>query len=213
MIPASKLIRAIPHASEPWLIAMVATMPKFSIIGYQREAMFLAQIRHECADFSHFEESLYYTDPERIAKIFRTAFDENHDRVISQVEIDFAAGYARNPRKLANRAYAFKYGNGNEDSGDGYKYRGRGPIQTTFKDNYRMASEWANSDLVTNPDQLLIPDIGCAAACGYWRSHGCNELADVGDIRGVTKQINPGLAGLEERTLLTKQTRDILEAT
>lgn len=211
MIDVMKLIKAMPQASEPWLIAMVETMPKWEIVGIKREAAFLGQMRLECQDFTQFSESLYYKDPGRIAKMFRTAFDLDKDKVISMEEIRFATQYIRNPEKLANRAYANRFGNGDEASGDGFRYRGRGPTQTTFKDNYRAASVWTGTDLVTNPDEMLVPRVGCAAACGYWKSHGCNELADVDSHKAITRQINPGLEGLDERIRLSDETKYILE--
>jgi putative chitinase len=210
MIDVTKLIRAMPQASEPWLIAMIETMPKWGIVGIKREAAFLGQMRVECLNFTKFTESLYYRDPERIARIFRTAFDLNKDKAIDQEEIRFATNYIRNPEKLANRAYANRFGNGDEASGDGFRYRGRGPTQTTFKDNYRAASEWTGTDLVKVPDEMLVPRVGCAASCGYWKSHGCNEMADGDRHKDVTRQINPGLEALEERLRLVEETRLIL---
>lgn len=212
MIDVNRLIKAMPTASAPWLIAMVEIMPRWGIVGIKRESAFLGQMRHECADFTKFSESLYYKDPERIAQIFRTAFDLNHDKAIDKVEIEFAKQYVKNPEALANRAYADRFGNGDEASGDGFKYRGRGPIQTTFKKNYEIASFWTGVNLVNDPDEMLVPRVGCAAACGYWKDHGCNELADFGDDRGITKQINPGLLGYTERVALRIQTQFILEA-
>lgn len=212
MISVTKLMRAMPQASEPWLVAMVEIMPKWGIVGVKRESAFLGQMRHECMDFTRFVERLYYKDPERIAKIFRTAFDLDHNKAIDRTEIEFAKQFVKNPEALANRAYANRMGNGDEASGDGFKYRGRGPTQTTFRKNYEIASFWAGVNLVLDPDEMLVPRVGCAAACGYWKDHGCNSLADVDDHREITRQINPGLAGLEERIVLANETRRILEA-
>ncbi len=216
MIPVSKLLRAIPVAREPWLIAMVEMMPKFSIIGLKREAAFLGQMRHECNDFTRFVESLNYTDPERVARIFRKAFDLDSDKIVDPEEIEFAKNFVRNPLALANRAYANRNGNGNEASGDGWRYRGRCPIQLTFKDNYRLANQWAASelngvDLIKTPDELLVPRVGCAVACGFWKANGCNELADVDAHRAITGKINPGMAGLDERIKLVSSTLAALE--
>lgn len=210
MIDVAKLVKLMPGSSEPWLIAMVETMPKWGIVGIKREAAFLGQMRHECQDFTKFTENLYYKDPGRIAQIFRNAFDLDKDKVISLDEIRFATQYAKNPEKLANRAYANRYGNGDEASGDGWKFRGRGPTQTTFKDNYRAATEWTGVNLIVNPDELLVPRVGCTASCGFWQSHGCNEMADGDRHKDITKQINPGLAGLEERLHLVENTRAAL---
>jgi putative chitinase len=212
MITAAKLIQAWPLANPIWLTAMVDVMPKFDIVGTARESAFLAQIFHECGGFTRFEENLNYKDPERIAKIFRKAFDLDGNKAIDASEIAFAANYVRQPVKLANRAYANRFGNGDEASGDGWKYRGRGPIQTTFKKNYEIASFWTSVNLVLYPDELLVPRHGCAAACGYWKDHGCNKLADAGNHTEITRQINPGMAGLDERLKQVEVVRKILEA-
>lgn len=212
MISANRLIAVWPHSSAPWLEAVVDIMPKWGIVGPARETAFLGQMRHESGDFSRFTESLYYKDPERIARIFRTAFDLDQDKVVDPVEIEFAKKFIRNPEALANRAYANKFGNGDETSGDGWKYRGRGPIQTTFKSNYEKASFWTHVNLVKDPDEMLVPRVGCAAACGYWKDHGCNELADLGDHREITRRINPGMAGLAERVHLVADTASVLIA-
>lgn len=211
MISSAKLIVAWPKASAPWLTAIVEVMPKWGILGIKREAAFLAQIYHESGGFLHFVENLNYSDPERIARIFRTAFDLDKDKIVDPEEIEFARKYVKNPEALANRAYAERYGNGSESSGDGYKYRGRGPLQTTFKKNYEVASFWTSVNLVLDPDEMLVPRVGCAAACGYWKDHGCNELADYGNHKEITRQINPGLAGLMERTALIEPITRILE--
>jgi putative chitinase len=212
MIQAAKLIKALPAASPVWLTAMVEVMPRFGILGNMRESAFLGQMHHECMGFTRFEENLNYKDPERIARIFRRAFDLDRDKVVDPEEIEFAKNYVRNPQKLANRAYANKFGNGDEASGDGWKFRGRGPIQTTFHDNYLAASPWCGVDLVKTPDELLVPRHGCAAACGYWKSHGCNELADAGEHTKITREINPGMAGLEERILLVGKMRHVIDS-
>lgn len=212
MISANKLISAWPHASAPWLTAMVEIMPRWGIVGPVREAAFLGQMRHESMEFSRFTESLYYKDPERIARIFRKAFDLDQDKVVDPEEITFAKKFVKNPEALANRAYANRFGNGDEASGDGFKYRGRGPTQTTFKDNYSMASFWTGVNLLKDPDEMLVPRVGCAASCGYWKDHGCNDLADKGDHAGITKQINPGMDGLVERVRLVESTRLVLVA-
>lgn len=210
MINGKKLAAALPHSNAIWIEAMVEQMPKFGIEGLAVEAAFLGQVHHECVGFTVFEENLNYRDPERIAKIFRRAFDIDHDGVIEPHEIDAAKAYVRNPQKLANRVYANKYGNGDEMSGDGWKYRGRGPIQTTFKANYVKASFWTGVNLVLTPDELLVPRTGCAAACGYFRDAGCIPLAQLGDYREITRRINPGMAGLEDRIRLVGDYQRIL---
>lgn len=203
----------VPTAPMYWLIALAEAMPKFAINNISREAAFIGQVRHESQELTRFQENLNYSNPERIVNIFRGHFDLDHDRVADPDEIEFARKYAMNPKALANRAYAGRLGNGDEASGDGWRYRGRGPIQITFRDNYRLYGEAIGEDLVNKPDDLLIPRTGAAASCAYFQVNGCNELADVSNIAAITKKINPGMAGLIERTALTNHTRKILEGT
>lgn len=211
MILVSRLLQAMPHASGPWLAGMVETMPKWGIVGPVREAAFLGQMRHECGDFSRFVENLNYSDPERIARIFRRAFDLDGDKVLDANEVEFARRYVRNPVALANRAYAGKYGNRDEASGDGWRYRGRGPIHITFADNYRLYGDLIGHNLLANPDDLLVPRIGARASCAYFQHNDCNAIADTWNKTAITRKINPGLAGLNERDALMEETRRVLE--
>ncbi|MFB5082496.1 glycoside hydrolase family 19 protein, partial [Raoultella sp. C349492] len=140
MITPEQLRRAAqltPANAQRWHMPIVSAMAEFGIDTPKRQAAFLAQVCHESTGLTVLSESLYYKDPRRVAQIFITGFDLNSNRVIEPAEIEFAKAYVRNPEKLANRAYANRGGNGPESSGDGWRYRGRGPIQTTFKNNYR----------------------------------------------------------------------------
>lgn len=164
-----------------------------------RIAALVAQCAHESAFFTRLQEDLFYRDAERVARLFRTAFDLDRDRRISASEIEAARPYLRNPEKLANRVYAGRYGNGNEASGDGWRYRGRGLIGTTFRDNYMAAQVATGRPYVEQPDLLARPSDACLTAAFYFASRGCCSAADLGDIDGVTRRINPGMAGAEER--------------
>lgn len=203
----------VPLAPAYWVIALVEAMPKFGITNTAREAAFIGQVRHESMDLMHFHENLNYSNADRIARVFRTAFDLNKDHVVEPEEIEFAKKYVNNPKALANFVYANRMGNSDEASGDGWRYRGRGPIQITFKDNYRLYGNLIGHDLVLDPDEALVPRVGASVSCAYFQHNGCNELADLSNIAGVTKKINPGLDGLNERVALTNHTRKILEGT
>lgn len=170
-----------------------------------RIACFVAQCIHESTGFSELEENLYYRDAERVARLFLTAFDTNRDRIISPSEIEAARPYTRNPVALANRAYANRYGNRDEASGDGWRYRGRGLIGTTFLDNYRAAGLAIGRPYVSEPDLLSCPPDACFTAAYYFASRGCNAMADAGNVDAITKAINPGMAGAKERRDLTVQ--------
>lgn len=153
----------------------------------QRASVFIAQCAVESALFSVMSENLNYTDPARITKIFGIPATE-------------AQHLAKNPQELANRAYANRNGNGNEASGDGWKYRGRGPIQLTGKRNYTLAGLALKSPYGDQPDLVSTPLGGCFAAGWYWMVNGLNRFADVGNIDGVTRAINgPGMLAAEHR--------------
>lgn len=166
----------------------------------QRVAHFLAQLAHESGDFTRVVESLYYTDPVRIAQIFKSGFDLNKNQKVDPAEVEFAKGYVRNSQKLANRAYANRNGNGPEASGDGYNYRGRGLVQLTGKANYIACGKGIGQNLLDYPDLLAQPHYAVSAACWYWNELKLSAPADAGDIRAVTRGINgAAMLGLEDR--------------
>lgn len=199
--------------AKVWYDPITAAMQRFDINTPKRQAAFLAQIAHESGSFECVSESLYYKDPVRIAQIFKSGFDLNQNAKVDPEEIEFAKGYVRNSIKLANRAYANREGNGDEASGDGYKYRGRGPMQTTFKNNYRKTGDGIGIDLVSDPDKLKDPVVGAQAAAWYWKANGCNELADIGDMVGITRAINGrAMLGQADRLARWKQAKSVLLA-
>lgn len=164
-------------------------LAKYDINTPQRVAAFLATIAVESMNLSHFEEGLYYKDPVRIATIFKRVFDLNHDGKISQDEIDSAAKYCKNPKAMSLILYQ--------------GFHGRGPIQLTWEKNYQAFSEDVGIDCVKDPDMLLDLTIGFESAGWFWFVRGCNEAADTGSMRAVTKIVNgPALLALAERTAL-----------
>lgn len=187
------------QACVKYLAPLNAAMQRYEISSQPRITMFLAQIAHESGDFTSVSESLYYTDPVRVAELFRSGFDLNRNGKIEASEIEFAKGYLRNSEKLANRTYANRYGNGAESSGDGWKYRGAGLKQLTFKDNHAAFGKAVGKALVDVPDYLRTPEGAALSAGWYWSVNGLNKLADAGDIKGATKRINGGLTGLDSR--------------
>lgn len=116
-----------------------------------------------------------------LLKVFQKYFDRQS-----------AKKYQRKPESIANKVYANRYGNGDVLSGDGWRYRGRGLIQITFKDNYEECSDDMGIDFVKNPDLLLTPKYATLSAGWYWDSRGLNEYADNGDMKRITKLINGG---------------------
>lgn len=190
--------------------ALNRAMARYDIQSTVRVAAFLAQISVESQGLTKFVESLYYTDAERAAKLFRTAFDTNKDKVISAAEIEAAKPYLRDTVKMANKVYANRMGNGNEASGDGAKYLGRGPIQLTGKDNYRTTGTALALDLVNHPELLAEPQNGLYAAGLYWFNNGLNTLADKGQFDLITKAINPAMVAAAERRAQWEKVKAVL---
>ncbi|WP_314140408.1 glycoside hydrolase family 19 protein [Buttiauxella noackiae] len=185
--------------AQRWLEPVCAAAAEFAINTPRRLSAYIAQVGHESGSFSCLSENLYYSDPERVARIFRSGFDNDKNGVIDPAEIAFARAYTRNPEKLANRAYAGRGGNGNERSGDGWRFRGRGLIQVTFRNNYLACGRALGLDLISDPDQLLNYHQAARSAAWYWQSNGCNELADNDNFIAITRRINPPAQGQTDR--------------
>lgn len=213
MLSESQLLAILP-ASKPVIASYVmpinAVMAKYQIITNRRMAAFIAQIGHESNQLLKQTENLYYTTPERVAAIFRSPFDLDSDRKIDPEEVEFAKGYLRSPEKLANRVYALRFGNGTESSGDGWKYRARGPIGLTFRDNYKAFGNDIGLDIAQFPELVETPIIGMLSAGWYWNKNNLNQLADVDDFDGISKKINGGSNGLEERQKLHAIAKKVL---
>lgn len=201
MTPA--LLRQImPKAPSAWLDALCVTAPKWGINTPLREAHFIAQLAHESAQFTRLEENLNYS-AKRICEVWPKRF----------ANLTEAGPYANNPERLANRVYANRIGNGVEASGDGWRYRGRGPIQITGRANYQSAGDGIGLALVETPEAVLRPLVGCDVAGWFWQSRKLNALADVDNIRHITMRVNGGSEGLEERRGWLHRAKTILKAT
>jgi putative chitinase len=160
---------------------------KFQINTPLRISHFLAQLLHESGNLLRTTENLNYGAP-GLLSTFRKYFT-----------VEQATQYARKPERIAARVYANRMENGDEASGDGWKYRGRGYIQLTGKSNYKALTESLNVDFVANPDLVATPQYAALSAGWYWNSRGINKLADADDVLKVTKAINGGTIGLEDR--------------
>ena len=161
-------------------------------------AHFFGQCAHESGSFKVFSENLNYSD-KGLNGIFKKYFPT----------IASTAGYARNPEKIANKVYANRMGNGPEASGDGYKWRGRGPIQLTGKDNYAaFAADVKRLDVLKNPD-LVVGELAFESALWFFRKNGLLAIADKGVtdavITQISKRVNGGTHGLDDRLKKTKQ--------
>ena len=163
---------------------------KFKVNTPIRIVHFLAQIEHE-SNFKPISESLHYTSVGRVREIFKSPFKGKTDAFIN--------GYLRNTIKMANYVYANRMGNGNESSGDGFKFRGRGFIQITGREMYQRLSLATGVSYITNPDLLLNEADSIISALWYFSVNGCNELADADNVLAITKKINGGNNGLADR--------------
>ncbi len=174
---------------DSWYAALTKVLPLYGIDTIAYVAAFLAQTCHESSDYRVLEENLHYSADELI----RTWPDHFND--------DNANDYAENPEKIANLVYANRMGNGDESSGDGYAFRGRGIIQITGRDNYSELSSsiYNNDSLLSNPDWLLTPEIAVYSACWFWKKIGANGWVDVDNFQEITRRINGGLLGEEDR--------------
>lgn len=196
---AERLIELCPQEPNGTLetIAMVLNDrgPDFGLTRHLRRCHFIAQVAHESGGFRRFIENLNYSAV-RIGQIF--------PRLAGR-----AQELAHRPEALANAAYCNRMGNGDEASGDGWRYRGRGLIQLTGQNNYRDMGKMLGRDLLANPGLAADADIGTMTALAFWKSKGCNEVADTDDVPAVTRIINGGTNGLAEREALTHKAMTI----
>ena len=182
-----------------WLKPLNDTFVKYDISTPQRQACFIGQCQHESANFTKLEEGLNYS-ASRLMAVWPSRFPN----------LDVANQYANNPQKLANKVYGGRMGNGNEESGEGYAYRGRGLIQMTGKEAYANCGSGLGVDFLSNPDLLSTPEYATLSAGWFWNKKGLNDLADTGDYETMTKRINGGVLGLDDRKAKIAKAREIL---
>jgi putative chitinase len=207
-ITFSQLAKLAPSARSSYRDAFptaLSILDRYEITANPlRFAHFMAQILHESNGLTIQFENLNYS-PERLSKVWPARF-------MPRGPVD-PSEYAHNPEKLANLVYGNRMGN--NDPGDGFKYRGRGLLQLTGKDSYRQVTELVrryNSrapDYVADPDQVISASWCVEVASAVWRFKGCNELADQDQLRSVTRMINGGLTGLADREEWLKRTKNI----
>jgi putative chitinase len=182
-----------------WLPWLQKTCDRYSIDNTVRQAAFLGQCGHECGNFKVFEENLNYR-AETLMKLWPKRFPT----------LEFAKQYEKNPKKIANSVYASRMGNRDEASGDGYRFRGRGAIQLTGHSGYFHAGKACGVDFVMDPDLVATPKYALMTAGWFWSTHGCNPLAENADWVGLTKKINGGTIGLDDRIKHTQQAIAVL---
>jgi putative chitinase len=187
---------------DHWYSDLSQLLPDYEINTAERIAAFLAQCTHESNDFTALKENLNYKAAS-LRKLFPTHFETDA----------IAADYASRPNKqeaIANRLYCNRMGNGDEASGDGYRYCGRGLIQITGKDNYF----WFAASIEITPEEasqyMQTFEGACQSACWFWENNNLNQYADRGDIITLTKKINGGTIGLDDRKARYAKTLHIL---
>ena len=169
-----------------WLGPLEETFAKYDISTTQRQACFIGQCQHESENFTKLEEGLNYS-ASRLMAVWPSRFPN----------LDVANQYANNPEKIANKVYGGRMGN--VEDGDGWKYHGRGLIQLTGKDNYANCGSGLGVDLLSNPEWVATPEYAALSAGWFWNKKGLNDLADTMDIETMTKRINGGTLGIDDR--------------
>ena len=182
-----EMIPRNPYVPQ-WYEAISSILPEYEINTPQRVAAFLAQCAHESGGFVFLKKNLNYKAPS-LRKVFPKYFQDDAT----------ASAYANKPERIANRVYANRMGNGDESSGDGWRYCGRGLIQLTGKDNYTFFAASLDIPVEEASEYLQTFEGAVQSACFFWEQNNLNKWADSGDILTLTKRINGGTIGLEDR--------------
>ena len=183
----AELIKGNPYV-DYWHSAMERCLPDYDINTPQRVAAFMAQCGHESGNFKFLKENLKYRAAS-LVKVWPKYFPN----------MDIANQYAGNEEKIANRAYANRMGNGPEASGDGWRFCGRGLIQLTGRNNYQQFADSIETDINDIPAYLATFEGAVQSACWFWETNNLNKWADAGDMLTLTKRINGGTLGLDDR--------------
>lgn len=198
MILDRAAVQAITGDADRWTDALNNACIRWDISSPARVTMFLAQCGHESGGFRSLVEELNY-GAAGLRATWPTRFSAAD-----------ALAMERQPERIAERAYGGRMGNGPEGSGDGYRYRGRGIIQLTGRENYQRAGEAIGLDFVAEPELVERPDWAAATAGWFWATHGCNAFADAGDFLAITKRINGGTNGLADRQAWLAKVQSII---
>ena len=187
------------HIGADWVDALNETFSRFNITTNNQKAMFIGQCGHECGNFRILEENLNYKAA-TLMKLWPRRFPT----------LEKANEYSGNAKKIANSVYSLRMGNRDETSGDGYRFRGRGCIQLTGHSNYFHAGKALGVDFVMEPDLVATPKFAALTAGWFWSTHNCNAPADALDFTKVTRIINGGTIGLDDRIKHTQQALAVL---
>ena len=184
-----------------WVDPLNETFQQFGLVNVDEQAAFIGQCSHECNHFKTLEENLNYR-AETLHQLWPQRFPT----------MEIANAYAHQPSRIANKVYGGRMGNRDEQSGDGFRFHGRGLIQLTGHDSYYHCGQALGVDLVANPDLVATPKYAALSAGWFWSTHNLNAAAAAEDWTKVTKIINGGTFGIEERVALTKHAIAVLSA-
>jgi putative chitinase len=199
ILQKEQLDKIIKNSSDVLFDALVELLPKYEIDTTNRIAGFLAQTGHESSDYTLLKENLNYS-AERLVVVFKKYFPT----------IEAARPYHRNPEKIANKVYGNRMGNGDESSGEGYKFRGRGAIQLTGKNNYSKFAQSIGKSLDDTVAYCETLKGALESACWFWKTNNINHTCDNDDIVAMTKAINGGTIGIDDRTQRYDSAKEIL---
>ena len=197
MVNAEKLQRL--GIGAQWVDPLNETFQRFGIDTPERQSSFIGQCSHECANFRILEENLNY-NAATLMRLWSKRFPT----------LEIANQYAKNPKKIANMVYSNRMGNRDEASGDGYRFRGRGCIQTTGSANYYHAGKALGVDFIMKPELVATPQYAALTAGFFWNTQKLNTYADAKDFVGMTKRINGGTIGLDDRIKHIQQALAVL---
>jgi putative chitinase len=188
------------HIGPEWVDALNETFQRFDISTPLRQAAFIGQCGHECGNFKIFEENLNYKAA-TLMKLWPKRFPT----------LAVANEVAGQPKRIAAKIYSNRMGNRDEASGDAARFIGKGCIQLTGYSNYFHASQALGVDFVMQPELVATPKYAALTAGWFWSTHNCNALAEAGDWVGLTKKINGGTIGLDDRVAHTNQALAVIQ--
>ena len=198
-ITVQQLLQILPNAGQSagvFVPVLNTAMNRYQIVGSKRIAAFIAQVGHESGQLTRLVENLNY-GADALRKTWPGRFD-----------VELASAVARKPEQIANIVYSNRMGN--TEQGDGWKYRGRGLIQITGQNNYRVCGEVLGLDLIAHPELLEKPQHACMSAAWFWATSGLNTLADLGTFNTITHRINGGQNGTADRQTLYAKAMKVL---
>lgn len=196
---------------DVWYAPIAAAMGKYEINTPLRQAHFLAQVGHESAGFTKAQESLNYRYGALLA-LFGNRISQADAMKYGRVDAGSDA-HPADQKMIGSIIYANRNGNGDRNSGDGYRYRGRGLIQITGRANYAALVKQLGVDILANPDLLTGYNLAAESAAAWWKNHGLNEIADSDDVTRITRIINGGTNGLDDRKSRLSKAKGILCST